>query len=104
MYLFFRTKKSVLKPLGNTVAVLALSVTLFLGTEAMAESDIKGPEAQIAQNVQGFNSKVAIKRTEMTAENKGKLAVNDNRIGAFSMEDGAMEGFYGDGEYIQREE
>ena len=42
---------------------------------------------------------VYIKRAEMTAENKNKTLVEDTQIGSFSMEDGAMMGHYGDGEY-----
>ena len=87
-----------------TFGALALTVFLLHSTLVMAGNSMTGNNTesvthQLAQNGNEYNSKVDIGRDEMTAEKKSKRVSKDNVVGAFSMEDGAREGAYGDGEY-----
>lgn len=93
-------KKSVLSRLVNSAIILSVSIVLLNSSAVLAGSSIKNADQQIAQNVEEYNSKVSISQSDMTAKIKSKSHSKDNKIGAFSMEDEARDGFYGDGEYV----
>ena len=109
---FFRTTQNVISPnnkmkrsvtgrLVATAGTLMLSIALLHSAAVMAASSSTVADQQMAQTDDSFTAKVSINRSEMTAEKKSKSPSRDNRIGAFSMEDEAREGFYGDGEYAE---
>ena len=94
-----KLKTSVANRLISAAGTLALSIALLHSTVVMAGSRSNEMD-QVAQNNSEYSSKVAISSSEMTAEMKSKLPSKDNNnIGAFSMEDEARDGFYGDGVY-----
>lgn len=85
-----------------SIFISMLTIALLNGANAIAADSAKGDAHQIAQNnnsVFDSSARVAISSAEMNSERKEKLPANDNRIGAYSMEDEAMSGYYGDGEY-----
>lgn len=94
-------KKSVLNRLSYSAIILAVALALLHSSAVLAGSSVKNAEQQVAQNSEEYKAKVSINREEMTAEKKSKLPAKDSKIGAFSMEDEAREGFYGDGEYTE---
>lgn len=77
------------------------NVVLFIGGLLVSNSLLAGEtDIQLAAAHDGklsvANAKSMNAKSEMGSENVSK---SDNRIGAFSREDGAMMGAYGDGEY-----
>jgi len=96
---FSKAKNSVSVKGLNSVVALALTVMLLHGAPVIAAKDTKNTDHKMAQNSAEYTAKVNVNREQMTTKNKGKMPASDNRIGAFSMKDGAMEGYYGDGEY-----
>ena len=97
MQSFCKTGKSMKTAIINSFAIATITVSLMHATTVMADTASKNSEQQLAQTSSEYNSKVGIKQEPMTSKNK--KARSDGRIGAFSMADGAREGFYGDGEF-----
>jgi len=93
-------QKSTMKILINNVAILLLGSSLMLGGAVFAaNSDLK-MEQRVAQNINDDEqSSMDISNEEMTTASVKKQGIKDNKIGAFSMQDGAREGYYGDGEF-----
>ena len=87
--------------LRNSVMQALLVAALLYSSGVIADSNELSTDSQVVLNSDNadYQVKVSIKRAEMTAENKNKTLVEDTQIGSFSMEDGAMMGHYGDGEY-----
>lgn len=101
MQSFWNTKKSVSRKIAKSFVVLALTITVTQGTNAIAGTDAKNAEHQLAQSNSEYDAKVNVSREKMTSDKKSKLPTNDSRIGAFSMADEAREGYYGDGEFAE---
>lgn len=80
--------------------VTTFSVALLLSTNAMADGTMAtgGNEAMKVSQQDVNTAKATISQKEMNKEGKKKLN-KDNRIGAYSLIDGSMEGAYGDGIY-----
>ena len=97
MQQIFKVTNSVLTKIILSFAILAITISAMYSTLVMAETGTKNNDHQLAQTTIEYDTKAGISREKMT--NKSKKSLNDTRIGAFSMADGAMEGYYGDGEY-----
>jgi len=87
--------------LGNSAVLLILTVALLYSTGVIAANNDASAKSQLELNEDNatLQSKVNISHSKMTPENKKAIPANDAQIGSFSMEDGAMMGHYGDGEY-----
>ena len=99
MQSLLKTKKSIFRKIANSFLILALTISITHGMSAVAGTDVKNADHQLAKSNDEYNTAVNINRDKMTTAKKNKLSANDNRIGAFSMKDEAREGYYGDGEY-----
>ena len=97
MIRFYRKNRLTLKHAGSVVTALMLFV--MYGTVAVA-SDAANTDYHMAKNSAKYNTKISINFVELTKESQKEMPANDNVISGFSLEDGAMEGSYGDGEYI----
>lgn len=86
---------------GNSIMQALLVAALLYSSGVIAESNELSTDNQMVLNSDNadYQVKVSISRAEMTAEDKNNTSVEDTQIGSFSMEDGAMMGHYGDGEY-----
>ena len=85
---------------GTGISILVLTIAILYSSLAAAgEVEIEQNQLVMNKEKESYNTKVDIKHSAMTSETKKSTSARDSRIGAFSMEDGAMEGFYGDGEY-----
>ena len=98
----YLSNSNILSMLGNGITVLVLTIALLYNAGAIAASNTTPGNDQLVLNDEksATTGKVNISRTEMTPDTKKAKSAKDSQIGAFSLEDGAMEGFYGDGEYI----
>lgn len=92
-----KAKNSIAKTRNIYFGATVLLLGLCFNTVTLAS------DAEIQLATYAENSMVATEKQYLDAEDEiGSTDVSefDNRIGAFSMEDGAMMGAYGDGEYV----
>ena len=99
MQLISKVTNSVLTKIFLSFVILAITISAMYSTLVMAETGTKNNDHQLAQSTVEYDTKADISREKMTI--KTNNALTDTRIGAFSMKDGAMEGYYGDGEYAE---
>jgi hypothetical protein len=86
---------------GNSTLVAILITALLYSSGTIAESNEISDHSQLVLNEDktALQAKMNISQSKMTPENRKIIPVNDTQIGSFSIEDGAMMGDYGDGEY-----
>lgn len=93
--------KLLLSKLSSVALTTTFSIALLLSTNAMADGTVAtGNKETMKVSQQDVNTvKATISSKPMNKEGKKKSLNKDNRIGAYSLKDGSMEGAYGDGIY-----
>ncbi|WP_455219568.1 hypothetical protein [Kaarinaea lacus] len=87
--------------LGNSALAAILTTALLYSSGTLAGNNEITDNSRLALNGDktALQTKTNISQSKMTPENRKNIPASDNQIGLFSIEDGAMMGHYGDGEY-----
>ena len=99
--IFNGNNKSLFSMLSDVAVTSALAVTLLFGSTAMADSaDTTGNNKAVKVSQQDINSaRISISHEKITAESKKKLPDAGSKFNIYSLNDGSLEGAYGDGNY-----
>ena len=97
MQYFSKKNKSLLSKVSSLTLISTFATAILVSANVMADNATDMQQAKSVKVSQHQNKKSHA--FTIQKQTKNKRAANDNKVGAFSLSDGAREGAYGDGIY-----